>query len=186
MPYEFENLNRDADGRFTRGYTYESPKKGRTFEGMYGNEKTKVIKRKWKKKPRGFKKGHSQLNSGRTHFKKGQEPWNKNKKGIHLSPETEFQRGQLTGDKHPNWKGGISPIRNLIWRSEQYQEWRDAVFKRDDYTCQDCNKRGGRIVAHHIKFFSLFPELGFDVDNGRTLCRSCHSKLHAKLKGVAG
>jgi hypothetical protein len=28
-------------------------------------------------------------------FPKGLIPWNKNRKGIHLSPETEFRRGQL-------------------------------------------------------------------------------------------
>lgn len=42
-------------------------------------------------------------------------PWNKNKKGIHLSPETEFKKGTKKspyafkfekGEKHPRWKGG--------------------------------------------------------------------------------
>jgi len=29
----------------------------------------------------------------KTSFKKGQIPWNKNIKGIHYSPETEFKKG---------------------------------------------------------------------------------------------
>lgn len=39
-------------------------------------------------------------------FKKGHTSWNKGLKGIHLSPETEFKKGQFTGSGHPSWKGG--------------------------------------------------------------------------------
>lgn len=54
--------------------------------------------------------------------------------------------------------------------------WRKAVFKRDDYTCQVCRERGGRLEADHIKPFAFFPELRYELSNGRTLCRKCHNK----------
>jgi hypothetical protein len=44
--------------------------------------------------------------ANRGSFKKGNVAWNKGLKGIHLSPETEFKKGQLTGSEHPSWKGG--------------------------------------------------------------------------------
>ena len=45
-----------------------------------------------------------EANSGS--FKKGHVAWNKGLKGIHLSPKSEFKKGQFTGSQHPSWKGG--------------------------------------------------------------------------------
>jgi len=58
--------------------------------------------------------------------------------------------------------------------SKRYAEWREAVFERDDYTCQECGQRGGKLNADHIMKFAEYPELRFDVSNGRTLCVACH------------
>lgn len=55
-------------------------------------------------------------------------------------------------------------------------EWRKQVFERDNYTCQECGSRGGRLNADHIKPWCIFPELRFDINNGRTLCIKCHKK----------
>lgn len=40
-------------------------------------------------------------------FSKGHVPWNKEKKGIHLSPKSEFKKGEREGNKNNTWKGGI-------------------------------------------------------------------------------
>ena len=58
--------------------------------------------------------------------------------------------------------------------SVEDREWRTAIFKRDDYTCQMCGERGGRLQADHIEPVALRPDLRFDLDNGRTLCVPCH------------
>lgn len=78
------------------------------------------------------------------------------------------------GERSYSWKGGIEPKNKLIRKSYRYKKWREAVFKRDDYTCVLCGKRGGIIHADHIKSFSLYVELRFLIDNGRTLCKECH------------
>lgn len=81
----------------------------------------------------------------------------------------------LKGDKHPCWKGGITPELKRIRRSVEYKLWREAVFKRDNYTCIWCgDNKGGNLNADHIKPFAYFPELRFAIDNGRTLCIDCH------------
>lgn len=67
-------------------------------------------------------------------------------------------------------------IDRCIRYSKQADDWRIMVFKRDNYTCQECRVRGGYLEAHHIKPFAHFPELRFKVSNGLTLCRKCHDK----------
>lgn len=80
------------------------------------------------------------------------------------------------GEKSRFWKGGVSTPNELARKSMEYREWRKAVFKRDDWTCQICNARGVKLQADHIKMFAHFPELRFAIDNGRTLCIPCHKK----------
>ena len=63
-----------------------------------------------------------------------------------------------------------------IRTSWDYTKWRTSVYKRDNFTCQDCGKRGIRLEADHIKPFAFFPELRFELSNGRTLCKDCHKK----------
>lgn len=106
------------------------------------------------------KKG-TQLNTGRTHFKKG----------------------QYAGEKSWNWKGGITPNKKAVWSSLEYQNWRKKIYERDNYTCQLCKKKSMPknsliINAHHIKPIYKYPKLIFDLNNGITLCKSCHIKIH--------
>ena len=101
---------------------------------------------------------------------------------------------------HPNWQGGITPLRVLIRNLIEYKNWRKEVFKRDDFTCQECGQRGGKLEAHHKKSFSkLLSEFlkeydqfspiedketlvrlaikykdFWNIDNGQTFCKDCH------------
>lgn len=102
----------------------------------------------------------------------GKEPWNKGKKGVQVA----WNKG-LPGKKgadNPMWKGGITPEIRKIRNSRKYQEWRKAVFERDNYTCTICRVRGGVLNADHIKGFAYNVELRFELSNGRTLCVPCH------------
>lgn len=72
------------------------------------------------------------------------------------------------------YRDSIQEIRNR----PEYRRWRQDVFKRDNYTCQFCGKKGGNINAHHIKRFSDYPELRMKLSNGITLCYNCHQAVH--------
>ncbi len=91
-------------------------------------------------------------------------------------------RKSIIGDKNPNWKGGVTSENDRIRKSIEYSTWRTKVFERDNYTCQFCRQRGGKLNADHIKPFSLFPGLRFKVDNGRTLCIQCHRMTETYLQ----
>jgi hypothetical protein len=98
--------------------------------------------------------------------------------------ESRIKIGQNTpkysGRIHWNWKGGISEINDLIRHSLQYYIWRNEVWKRDRWICRLCKKHCQRknIIAHHLQSFADFPELRFSIDNGITLCRTCHVSIH--------
>lgn len=96
-------------------------------------------------------------------------------------PKRFGDRPYLRGANNPRWKGGVTPENVRIRTSGQYKEWRTAVFIRDGYTCQECSAHCGQgknvvLNADHIKSFADFPELRFEVSNGRTLCVDCHKK----------
>ena len=140
-------------------------------------------------------------------------------KGIHLSPSSEFKKGIIPWNKGIKglvpWNKGLTKEidsrlnyerptmfkdqgkcdENMrIRKSRQSLLWRKAIFERDNYICQECGQRGGKLNADHIKPFSLYPKLRFDLSNGRTLCKDCHLRtdtyggkiLRFKTDGTGG
>jgi hypothetical protein len=77
-------------------------------------------------------------------------------------------------------RGGSGSQRNM----PDYIEWRKAVYERDNYTCQECGHKGGKLNAHHIKPWFSHPDLRFDVANGVTLCEDCHANKHPHLRFI--
>lgn len=106
-------------------------------------------------------------------FKKG------NIYGLIHGVEHRFKIGHKSnhkrpsGEKHYNWKGGITPLNEKLRKSKRYSDWRVAVFIRDGRKCVWCGSTKN-IEADHIKPFSTYPEFRFDINNGRTLCHECH------------
>jgi hypothetical protein len=114
----------------------------------------------------------------------------KAQKGRKVSEETRKKIGKS------NTKNGLTPFYTLIRHSFEYRQWSSDVFKRDDWTCQKCLKRGGTLHAHHIKEFYLIlkennlksfdeaikcSEL-WDLNNGQTLCVECHKQTESFMR----
>jgi len=119
---------------------------------------------------------------------------------IQSPPPKKIFENLPRGNKHPNWKGGITSLTMRIRSSFKNRQWRSDVFTRDDYTCQMCGARNGCGKAvyleadHYPKMFSeIFQEYKiktieqafaceefWNINNGRTLCRDCHDKTKSK------
>ena len=132
-------------------------------------------------------------------------PSEKTRKKIREANKGEknyFYGKHFLGDMSPNWKGGISKLRDKIKNTFQYRQWRSDVFTRDNFTCQKCGEKSGNgkaiyLEAHHIKPFAeirekyqiktleeaLHCEELWNINNGQTLCLKCHNKT--KLGGAS-
>jgi hypothetical protein len=95
--------------------------------------------------------------------------------GKHHSLETIKN---ISGENASNWQGGITPENKKIRKSVKFKLWREEVYKRDNYTCQKCQVKGGKLHPHHIQNFAQYPDLRFMVDNGITFHKDCHILFH--------
>jgi 5-methylcytosine-specific restriction endonuclease McrA len=132
-----------------------------------------------------------------TFLKVGRNAWNKGKSGYTTKPCSEERklrislankgqpRPSMRGENHFAWKGGISFKRRDL-RNPAYVQWRLSIFQRDNFTCQmpGCGIRGGKLESHHIKSWSKYPDLRFEITNGITLCRECHRKTKSREEKV--
>lgn len=148
-------MKRNKRGQFIGGEGYWKGKKNPHTE----EHKLKVSRALKGRMPKNIKELHKSL-VGR--------------KVVHSIEARRKISEKLKGSKSHLWRGGITPINNQIRTSLEYKLWRESVFKRDNYTCIFCNKKGGKLNADHIKPFAYFPELRLAIDNGRTLCIECH------------
>lgn len=122
-----------------------------------------------------WKKGHTPINKGKPMDKK-----QKIKISLHHTGEKVF-----TGFK--------KEFKFRLRSMGKYLEWRSEIFKRDNYHCQFCGKKG-YLEAHHIIPFSIIlkefniknteeslkcKEL-WDIGNGISYCKKCHDLLKNK------
>lgn len=102
---------------------------------------------------------------------------------VYLCPACGLQeriKNMPRGENSPYWKGD-SVLENRRARdSYKYDNWRKAVFEKDDYTCQCCGKRGGKLNAHHLYDFAQYKDKRYDIFNGITLCSGHHD---SNIKG---
>lgn len=75
-------------------------------------------------------------------------------------------------------------------------EFREAVFERDNYRCVLCNVSGpspraftgsrseAKLDAHHILERRLWPDGGYYLDNGASVCEPCHMRCEQTLVSV--
>lgn len=138
----------------------------------------------------------------------------KGKKCCSKKCYTKFQKGKkmplwqrkflseyFKGSNSHFYKGGITKICNSIQSSLAWRLWREAIFERDNWTCQICKIRGKKglgkrveLHPHHqfISFADLMKKYKINsleqainckhlwiISNGLTLCKRCHKLIHS-------
>ena len=64
------------------------------------------------------------------------------------------------------------------YNDQVYTDWRKKVYKRDKFKCQMPGCKSKRFLqAHHIRKWSNASTLRYDIDNGITLCKRCHTEV---------
>lgn len=120
----------------------------------------------------------------------------------------KYENGEIErkfGKENPLWAGNRKP--SFVIRT-RLRYWVKSILKRDDYTCQNCLKRGGILEVHHkipfreiVNLFINKPLKDYDVnsvefeklikdiisyhesnDVGITYCKKCHSIIDEQRK----
>lgn len=127
--------------------------------------------------------------------------------GIHVRNGSESKVGLMIGEKHPNWKGGVTSF-NLLCREYYEVNIRPLISQRDGFKCRRCGKEHCRLHVHHIiplnfiieQIVSENSEIDMNTPDGQTemynivvkdarftdsqnmitLCRECHIEEHKK------
>lgn len=154
--------------------------------GIYSNETLKKIKDARAKQVMIKGRKHSDESKEKNriaHLGKKYSEESKIKRSIALKglKRTKEQKETLSkcriGEKNPAWRGGIT---KLPYSQDWTEDLKDAIRKRDEYSCQLCglhqdefSKRVNRkLTVHHIDY----DKKNCDPDNLTTLCISCHTK----------
>jgi len=163
--------------KFQKGHpsywTDETKKKvGKSIKKMMTPAMRMRISKKLKgrKLSKETKKKISDYLTGRPSPIKGKHTWS-------LESRKKFSESRR-GANSPSWKGGKKHIHKVIRAGIEFRLWREAIFARDNWTCQKCQSIGKFLHPHHILNFAEYPKLRFAIDNGITLCNKCHRKFH--------
>lgn len=76
--------------------------------------------------------------------------------------------------KYNNYKQSRQYTYDQYIHSHTWRSLREAILKRDSYTCQKC-KKAKAIQVHHLTYIRLGNE---DFKDLISVCISCHEKIH--------
>lgn len=172
-------IERDKKGKFSKGHGWDfaviqKMKQTKLSKSIY-KERTSVCEScddVFSFRPNKFHPNRRFCSKKCLHKKGGRS-------GIPLCKKSKrLMSEKMSGVNNPLYISGCSKSRKDEYKKDyEIRDWRNAVFKRDNYTCQKCFKNKVKLNADHIKTWSEHPKLRFDINNGRTLCVNCHKEV---------
>lgn len=92
-----------------------------------------------------------------------------------MSCYANYREEKMQPHEQNTWKGGVTKENQRGRSTKRYRNWRAAVLQRDGGKCIVCGTTE-KLEADHIKRWIDFPDLRYEVSNGRTLCVKHHSR----------
>lgn len=177
---------RNKKGQFDKGYTYRQPKPYWNNTWLYREYITKQKSAELIAKEQGCKKNNIlyYLNKFNIPTRSMKDIRKIKKWGLHGKSNPMYGK---TGKLNPNWNGGHSPERQCSYAKAAWKELAKSILKRDCYLCRECGAKHTpetKLIVHHIKEWSKYPELRFEPENLITLCVNCHKKKHSRSKSI--
>ena len=91
----------------------------------------------------------------------------------------EISRSRV-GELSASWNPALTDEERIKRRNNYTKSWASAVKKRDNFTCQVCGSTE-KPVAHHLNSYASAKDRRYDIENGVTMCRDCHTDFHTNF-----
>ena len=119
------------------------------------------------------------MRNSKGQFIKGVETWNKGLKGFRPSIETEFKPGQLVGEIHPSWKGGVQKSKNdctYLWDGANKRKRRPRAIWEENY---------GEILSNYVIIHLDGNRYNDELNNLKAISRRELLQLNQKNKSYS-
>lgn len=134
------------------------------------------------------------VGSGIYEGNKGRVPWNKGTKGIMKANQSSFSKGSQAGEKHHQWKGGISKFpsyntfttmrrrarKRLNDGTHTIIQW-EELKKYYNFMCLCCKQTEPHIKLSEDHIVPLVKGGSDDISNIQPLCTLCNSFKNSKI-----
>lgn len=118
---------------------------------------------------------------GRTNKSRTGQPLSQEHKDKMSLTKKGKKNSYITGEKHYKWIKDRTKLKRTSKQGERrtsaYFFWRKSVWNRDNWKCRIADENcKGRLEAHHILGWVVYPELRYEINNGITLCHAHHPR----------